>query len=41
MYAVIRQYVFDPSASEAVDRQVREIFMPLLKDVPGFVTYYQ
>jgi len=40
MYAVIRQYQFDQSASEAVDRQVREILMPRLKAIPGFVTYY-
>jgi hypothetical protein len=40
MYAVIRKYQFDPSASEAVDRKLRENFVPLLKDVPGFVTYY-
>jgi hypothetical protein len=41
MYAVIRQYQFDQSASEALDRNIREIFMLLLKEVPGFVTYYQ
>ena len=40
MYAVIRRYQFDPSASEEVDHQVRETLVPLLKDVPGFVTYY-
>jgi hypothetical protein len=40
MYAVIRRYQFDPSASEEVDRNVREHLVPLLKDVPGFVTYY-
>jgi hypothetical protein len=40
MYAVIRQYQFDPSASEEVDRNVREMLVPLLKDIPGFVTYY-
>ncbi|HKH19745.1 MAG TPA: antibiotic biosynthesis monooxygenase [Gammaproteobacteria bacterium] len=40
MYAVIRRYQFDPSASEELDRKIRENFMPLLKDVPGFVTYY-
>jgi len=40
MYAVIRRYQFDPSASEEVDRNVRETLVPLLKDVPGFVTYY-
>jgi hypothetical protein len=41
MYAVIRRYPFDPSASEAVDRNVRETLVPLLKAMPGFVTYYQ
>ena len=40
MYAVIRRYQFDPSASEEVDRNVREILMPLLKAMLGFVTYY-
>ena len=40
MYAVIRRYQFDQSASEELDRQIREILVPLLKDVPGFVTYY-
>ena len=40
MYAVIRQYQFDPSASAAVDRQVREILVPRLNAAPGFVTYY-
>ncbi len=40
MYAVIRRYQFDQSASEELDRKVREILVPLLKDVPGFVTYY-
>jgi hypothetical protein len=40
MYAVIRQYQFDQSAGEAVDRQVREILVPRLNAVPGFVTYY-
>jgi hypothetical protein len=40
MYAVIRRYQFDQSASEELDRQIREILVPLLKDLPGFVTYY-
>ena len=40
MYAVIRRYQFDQSASEEIDRKIREILVPLLKDVPGFVTYY-
>jgi hypothetical protein len=38
--AVIRRYQFDPSASAAVDRNVREILVPRLNTVPGFVTYY-
>ena len=40
MYAVIRQYQFDQSGGEEVDRNIRETLVPLLKDVPGFVTYY-
>jgi heme-degrading monooxygenase HmoA len=40
MYAVIRRYQFDQSASEEVDRNLREHFVPLLKEMPGFVTYY-
>jgi quinol monooxygenase YgiN len=40
MYAVIRQYQFDPSASEEVDRKVREHLVPRIKAMPGFVTYY-
>ena len=40
MYAVIRRYQFDPSAGDEVDRQVREILVPRLKAMPGFVTYY-
>ncbi len=40
MYAVIRRYQFDQSASEELDRQIREILVPLLKDLSGFVTYY-
>src|SRR5215212_10906394 len=40
MYAVIRQYQFDPSASEEVDRKVREHLVPRIKAIPGLVTYY-
>ena len=40
MYAVIRRYQFDQSASEALDRNLREHFVPRLKAMPGFVTYY-
>jgi len=39
MYAVVRRYdgVTDPA--EAV-RRVQEGFVPLLREVPGFVAYY-
>jgi heme-degrading monooxygenase HmoA len=40
MYAVIRRYQFDQSGGEEVDRNIRETLVPLLKEVPGFVTYY-
>jgi hypothetical protein len=40
MYAVIRKYQFDQSGGEEVDRNIRETLVPLLQDVPGFVTYY-
>jgi hypothetical protein len=39
MYAVVRRYdgVTDPAEAE---RQVKEGFVPLLREVPGFVAYY-
>jgi len=40
MYAVIRKYQFDGRDGEEVDRKVREVFVPLVKKVPGFVAYY-
>lgn len=40
MYAVIRQYVFDPMNAEEINRKVREGFVPLIKETPGFVSYY-
>lgn len=40
MYAVIRKYKFDQAVSEELDRKIREFFVPQLKTVPGFVTYY-
>ena len=40
MYATIRRYegVADPAEDR---RRVREEFVPLLKDMPGFVAYYE
>ena len=40
MYAVIRKYQFDQGISEELDRKVRELFVPQLKTIPGFVNYY-
>lgn len=40
MYAVIRRYSFDPKYSDAINRKVRDGFVPLIKKTPGFVTYY-
>jgi hypothetical protein len=40
MYGVIRRYRFDPGASEEIERQVKEGFIPLISQMQGFVTYY-
>jgi hypothetical protein len=39
MYAVVRRYdgVTDPAEAE---RRVKDGFVPLLREVPGFVAYY-
>jgi hypothetical protein len=39
MYAVVRRYDGVTDASEA-GRRVKEEFIPLLQDMPGFVAYY-
>jgi hypothetical protein len=40
MYTVIQQYSFDPRLSSALNRNIKEAFVPLLRQVPGFVAYY-
>lgn len=40
MYAVIRKYQLDQGVSAELDRKIQEFFVPLLKNVPGFVAYY-
>jgi hypothetical protein len=40
MFAVIRHYHFDPKNGAEIDRQIREGFVPLLKNAKGFVRYY-
>jgi hypothetical protein len=39
MYAVVRRYDGVMDAAEA-GRRVKEEFIPLLQDMPGFVAYY-
>jgi hypothetical protein len=39
MYATVRRYEGVPDPSEA-GRQVNEVFVPLISQVPGFVAYY-
>src|SRR5690242_6805060 len=40
MYAVVRRYTFDPKNAAEVNESVKEAFVPLLKEMPGFVAYY-
>ena len=40
MYAVIRHYHFDKKDSAAIDRAVREEFVPLVRKAKGFQRYY-
>ncbi len=40
MYGVIRTYTFDPQANAEINRIVYELFVPVLRKVPGFVAYY-
>jgi hypothetical protein len=39
MYATVRRYEGVTNPSE-VGRQVRETFLPLISEIPGFVAYY-
>ena len=40
MFAVIRHYHFDKKDAAAIDRAVREDFVPLVKKAKGFRRYY-
>ncbi len=40
MYGVIRTYTFDPQANAEINRKAYELFVPVLRKVPGFVAYY-
>lgn len=40
MYAAVRQYQVHPEETEELARRVREGFLPLLDQIPGFRAYY-
>ena len=40
MYAVIRSYQVDPRSVDEITRRVQDGFVPLIRQVPGFVDYY-
>ena len=39
MFAAIRRYQADPGAVQEINRRVAEGFVPILRQVPGFVSY--
>jgi hypothetical protein len=39
-YAMIRHYYFNAKNSEAIDKRVKDIFIPIIKNCKGFVRYY-
>jgi actin-like ATPase involved in cell morphogenesis len=40
MHIVIRHYRVDSGSVDEVTRQVREGFIPIIKDAPGFLAFY-
>lgn len=40
MYAVLQCYTFDPAASGELDHHINEVWVPLLRQLPGFIAYY-
>ncbi len=40
MYASIRRYVVHPGSIGEIARQVNKCFLPIIRDIPGFVAYY-
>jgi hypothetical protein len=41
MYAAIRRYeIPDPDAVEELTQRLNEGFLPIIREVPGFVAYY-
>ena len=40
MYASIRRYRIDRSSISEITQRVREGFLPIISELPGFVAYY-
>lgn len=40
MYAVLRRYRFEPHQADELNHKVREVFLPLIREIPGFIGYY-
>ena len=40
MYVVVRKYKVNPGETEELTRQLEAGFVPLLRQVPGFIDYY-
>jgi heme-degrading monooxygenase HmoA len=40
MFSAIRYYRTDPDSIESVVRRVKEGFVPLIRGMPGFVSYF-
>jgi hypothetical protein len=40
MFATIRYYRTDPESIESVARRVKEGFVPVIRETPGFVSYF-
>ena len=40
MFVAIRYYQTDPGSTDEVARRVKEGFVPLIRDTPGFVSYF-
>jgi heme-degrading monooxygenase HmoA len=40
MFAAIRYYRTDPDSIESVVRRVKEGFVPIIRETPGFVSYF-
>jgi heme-degrading monooxygenase HmoA len=40
MYIVVRRYTFKAGSTDEVARRAQEGFVPLIRQTPGFVSYY-